>query len=221
MAKSKGSKKTVAESNVPEVESQTSETPGWTGNGDYPNPEGETVTNETTETLTTADIGTLDVGAVMGETPAEAPKVSSGPVTLSQKNVHRTGYVVYGVDGMRGSVFFSKSMFVGEPPASVTIADVPNLVYIDAALAEKKAAQRAKRAERKATAETRIAERKAKAEARLAKAQASLEKVKAAEQKKAAKEAAKTAQPVAGDAPTDGDTVTIAEQPFASETVSQ
>lgn len=188
-------------------------------------------TERTTETITSADVATVDASELTGETApesmaatpeqlyAETPKTATGPVTLTQKNVHRNGYVVYGVDGMRGSVFLSKSLFVGEPAQYITLSDIPNLVYIDEALATKKREQRAKREERKKNAEANREARKAKIEARAAKLQAQLDKLKAQEEKRKAKDAGKDS--VEGETASEGNTPADVEQPFteAAETV--
>jgi hypothetical protein len=190
------------------------------------------------ETITAADTATVDASVLTGgtsvdtetadidfgaQTPSEpaAPivtQIAEGPVTLFKKNTHRNGYHVYGIDGMRGSVFMSKSMVVGDtPPASIAIEGA-NLVYIDPQVAAKKREQREKREARKANLATRRAEKKTKAEARLAKIQAQLEKLKAAEEKEKAKAAAKAGVPVEGvEVPaTEG-----VEQPFTEPVVTE
>jgi hypothetical protein len=197
--------------------------------------------NRESETVTAADIATVEASELTGETtatgdaaevlgeqlPAVVPgesaappatRVAEGPVTLFKKNTHRNGYHVYGIDGMRGSVFVSKSMIVGDnPPASISISG-DNFVYIDPEVTAKKREQREKREERKANLAARRAEKKTKAEARLAKIQAQLEKLKAAEAKEAAKAAAKAGVV----APAEGGVVTEGvEQPFTEPVVTE
>jgi hypothetical protein len=177
---------------------------------------------ESVETATTADAATVDTaedytGGVVDEAlpPVEAPaqpsaKVAEGAITLTRKNTHRNGYHVYGADGIRGSLFVSKSLIVGDAPETISVSSTPTgegatvsgLVYIDPEVAAKKKEQREAREKRKETLSQRRAERKVKAEARLAKIQAQLDKLKATE----AKEAAKNAQKAAGDVPTGGET---------------
>jgi hypothetical protein len=193
------------------------------------------------ETVTAADVGTVDASeltnttvttsdaaealgeqeppVIPGETAAQpAARVAEGPVTLFKKNTHRNGYHVYGIDGMRGSVFISKSMIVGDaPPESISIEGA-NLIYIDPEVTAKKKEQREKREARKATLATRRAEKKSKTEARLAKLNAQLEKLKAQEAKDAAKAAAKTGTPVEGEASVATEGV---EQPFTDAPVTE
>jgi hypothetical protein len=204
--------------------------------------------NREVETITTADVATVDASeltgetvpttsgaletldeqappVISGETPAPvAVRVAEGPVTLFRKNTHRNGYHVYGIDGMRGSIFLSKSMIVGDnPPESISI-EAANLVYIDPEVTAKKKEQREKREARKATLATRRAEKKSKTEARLAKLNAQLEKLKAAEAKEVAKEAAKAGTPVEGEAlgnETGGEPVTGVEQPFTEPVMTE
>jgi hypothetical protein len=199
--------------------------------------------NRETETVTAADIATVDASELTGETVATgetaevlgeqlppvisgesaaplATRIAEGPITLTKKNTHRNGYHVYGVDGMRGSVFVSKSMIVGDtPPESISIEGT-NFVYIDPEVAAKKREERLKREERKANLAQRREEKKSKLEARAAKLQAQLDKLKAKEAAEAAKAAAKAggAATVEGNE-VGGEPLTGVDQPF-TETVA-
>lgn len=205
---------------------------------------------ESVETITTADVATVDASelvgsdSVVGEAvppvmPGEASaqpsaKVAEGPITLTRKNTHRNGYHVYGADGIRGSVFVSKSLIVGVPPETLSVSatatgegdTLSGIVYIDPEVAAKKREQREAREKRKETLATRRAEQKTKKEARIAKLQAQVDKLKAKEAAEAAKKAGKTAEGAGTEAPaegnaTGGEPVTGVEQPFTDAPVSE
>lgn len=97
-------------------------------------------------------------------------------MNLTFKKVDKNGFAVYGIEGVRGSIYFSKSILEGEPPASMEVAyegfaapgtpraaSVPREVTPEKAEKARLAAEKSEERARKAT------ERAQKAVARAAK----------------------------------------------------